>query len=371
MRTQATAGHAAERAMPAFDDQRYIDGMHCLLQAVQDLSLARDLATVQDIVRHAARQLTGCDGATFVLRDGGHCHYADEDAITPLWKGKRFPLETCISGWTMLNRQAVVIADIYADPRIPHEAYRPTFVKSLVMVPIRTRDPIGAIGNYWAEQRQPTANEVQLLQALADSTSVTLENVQLYQGLEARVQERTQQLQQAYDRIHHLSLTDELTGLYNRRGFRLLGEQALRHAVRYGSDCTVMFVDLDGLKRINDELGHEAGDAMITHIARILRETFRESDIIGRMGGDEFCILALEHSGDGGKLGQRVQRAIDAFNATAKAPYPLSASIGTADRAAHPNATLEDLLALSDSRMYEHKRSKRVSEPRASATTRV
>jgi GAF domain-containing protein len=70
------------------------------------------------------------------------CYYADEDAISPLWKGQRFPLSACISGWAIINRQSVVIEDIYADERIPHDAYRPTFVKSLAIVPIRTLEPM-------------------------------------------------------------------------------------------------------------------------------------------------------------------------------------------------------------------------------------
>ena len=129
--------------------------------------------------------MTGADGATFVLRDGDFCFYADEDAISPLWKGQRFPMETCISGWAMNNRLPVAIEDIYADDRIPHEAYRPTFVKSLAMVPIRTLDPVGAIGNYWADSHQPTKEELELLQALADTTAVALENVHVYEELES------------------------------------------------------------------------------------------------------------------------------------------------------------------------------------------
>jgi GAF domain-containing protein len=117
------------------------------VQAVQRLSLARTVGEVQELVRATARELCGADGAAFVLRDGPYCYYADEDAISPLWKGQRFPLETCISGWAMLHGRAAAIEDIYADERIPHEAYRPTFVKSLAMVPIRRIDPIGAIGN--------------------------------------------------------------------------------------------------------------------------------------------------------------------------------------------------------------------------------
>jgi signal transduction histidine kinase/DNA-binding response OmpR family regulator len=171
-------------------------GMARLVKAVQELSLARDLITVMAIVRRAARELTGADGASFVLREGNLCYYADEDAVGPLWKGQKFPLTTCISGWTMLNFQPAVIEDIYADPRIPHDAYRPTFVKSLAMVPIRTNAPIGAIGNYWAARHLPTAEEVELLQALANTTSVAIENVRVYEELEQRVKDRTSELEE-------------------------------------------------------------------------------------------------------------------------------------------------------------------------------
>src|SRR5688572_23173000 len=90
-----------------------------LVDIIRDLSTAHTLDEVMRIVRTAARNLTGADGATFVLRDGDKCFYADEDAISPLWKGQRFPLETCISGWVMLNKTPAVIKDIYEDPRIP------------------------------------------------------------------------------------------------------------------------------------------------------------------------------------------------------------------------------------------------------------
>lgn len=176
-----------------------------LVEAVTQLSTARDLATVQDIVRHTARMINGADGATFVLRDNHHCYYADEDAIQPLWKGQRFPIANCVSGWAMLNKRPAIIPDITVDPRIPQDAYRPTFVKSLVMVPIRADSPIGAIGNYWATPHTPTAAEVQFIQALADSTSIALENVELYQQLEKKVAQRTMQLQEANQSLEEFS----------------------------------------------------------------------------------------------------------------------------------------------------------------------
>ena len=217
-------------------------GMTYLIEVVQRLSLARDMATVQEIVRISARKLVGADGATFVLRDGDRCHYVDEDAISPLWKGQKFPLGACISGWSMLNHQSVVIEDIYADHRIPHDAYRPTFVKSLVMVPIRILDPIGAIGTYWATHYKATPLEVQLLQALADTTSVAIENVKVFCELAARVKERTCELEASNQQLE-------------KRNHDLLAAHQLADRVFAAYTKALPGTLLDGKYRLDEQLG--------------------------------------------------------------------------------------------------------------------
>lgn len=179
--------------------------MERLVETIQQLSLAPNLESVMRIVRSTARSLTGADGATFVLREGDKCYYADEDAISPLWKGNRFPMETCISGWVMLHKKNTVIENIYADDRIPAAAYRPTFVKSLIMVPIRTMDPIGAIGTYWAVHHKPSVEEVAVLQALADVTAVSMENISVRNSLEQQVLARTKELADSLEREKMLS----------------------------------------------------------------------------------------------------------------------------------------------------------------------
>lgn len=170
--SQSQLAHGAER-------------LRRLAAIVEQIAGVRDLAGLTAIVRHSLRELTGADGATLVLRDNGHCHYVDEDAIGPLWKGQRFPLESCISGWAMLHAETVAIEDIYADDRIPHAAYRPTFVKSLSMVPVGRRDPVGALGCYWATRHLATAEELELQQALADAMAVGLDNLRLYEEMAA------------------------------------------------------------------------------------------------------------------------------------------------------------------------------------------
>ncbi len=152
---------------------------HVLVRALTTLARARTLSDVTQTVRTVARQLLHSDGITFVLRDNGYCHYIDEDAIGPLWKGQRFPLHSCMTGWVMLHRQPAVIPDIFSDPRIPQDAYRKTFVRSMMCVPIRADDPIGALGSYWASHHEATPAQVEILQMLADAASVAMENVRL------------------------------------------------------------------------------------------------------------------------------------------------------------------------------------------------
>lgn len=216
--------------------------LHHLIRVIQQLAVARDLETVMAVVRTGARQLANADGATFVLRDGDQCYYADEDAISPLWKGGRFPMSACISGWVMLNQQSVVIEDIYADARIPADAYRPTFVKSLAMVPIRTRDPLGAIGNYWATHHTPTPEELNLLQTLADAAAVALENVYLYREQEQRIQERTAQLQRALNFEALLKrITDKVRDSLDERQILATVVQALAQGLASNRCSTTLY----------------------------------------------------------------------------------------------------------------------------------
>lgn len=154
-----------------------------LALAVKDLSAARSHDEIVEIARHAAREIVGAMGVAIVLRDGEHCHYIAEDSAVPLWSGQKFPLGECVSGWAMLNREQAVIADIYADPRVPHEAYRPTGIHSLVMTPVGEPEPFGALGVYWREVRQPTTDEVSALAALASCMATALQNIDLVQSL--------------------------------------------------------------------------------------------------------------------------------------------------------------------------------------------
>ena len=121
-------------------------------QWTDSLRAAGTFARLQAVTLAAARRLCDADGATFVVRDGDRCFYVDEDSIAPLWKGQRFPLTQCISGWAMRHGGLAEVPDIRVDERIPQQAYRPTFVRSLVMAPMGGGRPaLGSVGVYWTE----------------------------------------------------------------------------------------------------------------------------------------------------------------------------------------------------------------------------
>ena len=159
-----------------------------LVDVIRRLAVVPTLPETMEIVTEAVRALLKADGATFVLRDGDMCHYADERAVSPLWKGLRFPMSACISGWCMIHGRTAAIPDIYQDARIPHDAYRVTFVRSLAMAPVRRRDQsFAAIGAYWAQTRQITSDELDVLQTIADASGLAISVAQLTPVAEARL----------------------------------------------------------------------------------------------------------------------------------------------------------------------------------------
>jgi signal transduction histidine kinase/CheY-like chemotaxis protein len=161
-----------------------------LIEANEKLASAKSVEAVIGVLRDTARDIVQSDGIAVVIREDDKCFYAAEDAITPLWASRRFPAASCISGWAMMNRRTVAISDVYLDSRIPQEAYRPTFVRSLVMVPIGAPEARAAIGAYWSDVRTHAPRTIAKLEALGRSAAIALENVRLMTAIDESERER-------------------------------------------------------------------------------------------------------------------------------------------------------------------------------------
>lgn len=309
-----------------------------LAEAIDALAASQSADEVQALVHTTARRLTGADGAALILRDGEFCHYVGEDAMRDFWKGRRLPVDVCVAGWSIVHRRPVAIEDIYADPRVPHELYRETFVKSLLIVPIRSHDPVGAVGVYWAEPRRATEEETALVRVLAGSAAVALERAGLTQEIERRrITEQD---------LRKLSERDPLTGVLNRRAW----DQLLASALRKGTQpLYVALLDLDHFKGFNDRHGHPAGDELLRRAARAWRKAIRANDVLARYGGEEFAVLLAGCEADiAMEIAERLRRA---------AIEEQHVSIGLARWDGHESAEL--LVGRADKALYEAKRSGR------------
>jgi diguanylate cyclase (GGDEF)-like protein len=171
-------------------------------------------------------------------------------------------------------------------------------------------------------------------------------------------------LEQLQQELRQLATFDELTGLSNRRGFFALAEHELLVAARTRTAVALLFLDVDGLKAVNDQCGHSCGDLLLKETAEVIRETIRVSDLAARIGGDEFCVLLVgDPELDAERVVQRMQDTAAVHNANADRKYRISFSVGVSSLAPGRSVTLEELLDAADESMYEDKRAKRGAEP--------
>jgi diguanylate cyclase (GGDEF)-like protein/PAS domain S-box-containing protein len=162
--------------------------------------------------------------------------------------------------------------------------------------------------------------------------------------------------------LRTLSLTDELTGLYNRRGFFTLTDQFLKLARRQKKGIFMLYADIDSLKEINDTFGHKEGDTVLIETAEILKKNYRESDIIARIGGDEFVVIPIGTTGDNiDIITSRFEKSVEIYNSKSKREYNLSLSYGLAYYDPENPCSIDELLIQADKTMYEHKRYKKNS----------
>jgi diguanylate cyclase (GGDEF)-like protein len=192
---------------------------------------------------------------------------------------------------------------------------------------------------------------------LAQTGELQREHLQL---LADKLYEKNMELEKTNERLRNLSLTDELTGLNNRRGFMILANGLLKFSRRANHPLCLLYIDMDCLKQINDTFGHAHGDTSLTHFAHILTKTFRDSDVVARMGGDEFAVLTIDAAEDSLRAIQaRLQSNVDTHNLESAHGYTLSFSLGIIQVDLNSTFTVDSLLGQADEAMYAHKREKK------------
>lgn len=230
---------------------------------------------------------------------------------------------------------------------------------------IRYRLSVSLKGTMLIESITKQAAELEVLVAertkeLSESNKNLKEEIKKRQAVEEQLKQALKELGYYNEQLHRMSIRDDLTQLYNRRGFMRLGTEYYKNAMENSMGFLLLYVDLDGLKEINDKYGHSEGDFALTSAAAILVKTFRNSDIISRLGGDEFTVIVSGASRkDEADIRRRVGYFCDLHNETSNKPYKLSMSIGAAFYTPGVNLTFEDLMKAADESLYRDKQKKR------------
>jgi two-component system cell cycle response regulator len=203
-------------------------------------------------------------------------------------------------------------------------------------------------------------DELLAVEALRQGVQDFLDKVHLDRPVLVRALRYSIERHRLQKNLQNLSLIDDLTGLYNRRGFLALAEQHLRMIQRKGA-ALLIYLDLDDLKLINDSYGHVEGNRALVVTANVLRACFRQSDILARLGGDEFCVLMTDAGQDSAQqVRKRLQQRAEFINALSSWKFRLSLSVGIADVPVVHQPSLDQLLRIADTHMYAEKRKKQL-----------
>ena len=318
------------------------------LQALYETSLEINAqvnlpSLLQSVVERAARLVDAPLGGLYMLRPDHETLRMDYIYnLPPEFVGTTLALGEGAAGRVAVSGVPFTV-DNYQEweGRIP--AFAELSIQRTLCVPVKTGgEVIGVINvadNHRTETFSPEA--IRLVSLFADQAAIAIQNARLY------------------EQVQRLATIDALTGLYNRRGFFQLAERIFQLAHRSTNELVMIFIDIDHMKQINDQLGHSAGDQALVDAAGVLRSTFRVTDVLARVGGDEFAVLAYPSAEiHTGQLLKRLQVEIARFNTWAQRPFVLSLSAGCASWAPGRDETLDNLMARADEAMYAVKRQK-------------
>jgi diguanylate cyclase (GGDEF)-like protein len=284
----------------------------------------------------------------------------------------RFPVGTGIAGTVGRTGEVINIADAYLDVRFNPDFDRRTGfrTRSILCVPLRNMqgDIIGAIQVLNKRNGAFTEDDEALLTALASHAAIALENADLYMKLkdlnsrlEEKVTERTADLVAANERLsvlnlelEQLSITDALTQIFNRRFFMERIRQEVKRVNRYGSSVSLLMIDIDHFKKVNDTHGHQAGDVVLAGVAGVVKRRLRETDVLARYGGEEFVLIATPMELNGAvTLAERIRSLVEEseFEYSTKR-IKVTVSIGVSTWVPKMKDNFEELVRLADDALY-------------------
>jgi diguanylate cyclase (GGDEF)-like protein len=342
-RATAAAGELAfaiDDALRMREQQRRIDRQRLLLEAAETVHRSLDSSSLETtILAEATRLVDAQMSALLVVR--GDVLVATEVYGFPDRYERLFvvPLEDALFGRAVLNGETVAVDDLRSEGSSGAERLEAVHCRALIAAPLQSyRGTYGVLALFSEHPQKFGEDDRTLLRTFSIQAAIALDNRRLMQEKDT------------------MAVHDGLTGVYNRSYLELTLERTTKELRRNGGVVSILFLDVDGMKTINDRDGHPAGDRLLRELASLLGESCRETDIVARYGGDEFVVLMPGTDAEGAsRVGLKVSEAISLHNAASPDTERLSASMGmhTAD-----GAGVDDLLREADRRMYEMKRSR-------------
>lgn len=343
-----------------------------LLSLARDLLQSPDTNSILALTGPAIKELLSADGALLLLTLAGRDEVAEYD---------RSGSVQCPCDGSALHRYARQAIDQQTPILLPRLAsaaiddyggHPARGTASLIAFPFPPIRPIGALVVFWHHRGHPNqlAKRITTLRYIGELASAAIGNAVLTHALGEQLSVKIGEIEAATlshareierrdrveEQLHRISVTDVMTGMLNRRGFFLHAERSLRIARRGKLPSAIIYADVDNLKSVNDQLGHEVGDNLIQDGGRILQRSFRDSDVVARVGGDEYAAFTLDAEHPEAIL-NRIRANIERFHLGSPRPYRISLSIGIVTCDPFSERPLSDYLSEADERMYEHKRS--------------